>query len=96
MSNDDRNISILRAYRVGTAVDAIARKHGISARMVRTVVQKAGVPRRHVGHPRKPEPVAVPAWVPAALVSTYVGEAEREGEEAAASMCRRLKRAIAA
>ncbi len=34
----------------------------------------------------------VPAWVPDALASEYAGTVLREGEEAAARWCRRLKR----
>ena len=44
---------------------------------------------------REPEPVEVPKWVPPHLVQTYLAVAEREGEEAAASACRRLKQATA-
>lgn len=35
--------------------------------------------------------IIVPAWVPASLSDNYVAIARREGEEEAASYCRRMK-----
>lgn len=89
MTATERNRQLVEAYEAGSTLDDLARAHGISRIRARTILIEAGLPMRRPQ--RRLGRVVVPTWVPAHLAAAYRTIAERDGEEAAASLVRELK-----
>lgn len=85
---DWRRVVALRAE--GLPWDQVALCVGSTSGSLRVLASK----RRNVADPftgPRPSIVAIPLWVPPALVATYAAHAAEHGEERAASIVRRLK-----
>lgn len=80
--NVERDLLILQLMQDGVQVADIAARVGICRDTVRRIAQRHGKQRR----------LQVPVWVPEHLREDYRIIAEEDGEENAASYCRRAKR----